>query len=69
MPSDKAFTVSIVAGTSNFFDNNSFGINYFDVTGMKSARDVSQTYTLLQGVTHMERSEGAPTGCPNIYAH
>lgn len=67
--SDGSFTIYIVAGTARFFDDNGFGINYFNVSGMNSATDVSQEYVHLQGVTHMKRSEGEPNGCPDIFAH
>jgi 3',5'-cyclic AMP phosphodiesterase CpdA len=66
---DGAFTIYIVAGTARFFDDNGFGINYFDVAGRDSASDVSQEYVRLQGVSNMKRSEGEPTGCPDIFAH
>lgn len=66
--SDGSFTIYILAGTSRFFDDNGFGINYFDVNGPDSATDVTQEYVHLQGVTHMKRSEGLPNGCPNIFA-
>ena len=68
-PTDNAFTIYVLAGTARFFDNNGFGINYFDVATDESATGVTQTYNLLQGVTHMKRSYGQPTGCPDIYAH
>ncbi|KAJ6084188.1 hypothetical protein N7486_010988 [Penicillium sp. IBT 16267x] len=67
--SDNSFTIYILAGTARFFDDNGFGINYFDVTGGDSSRDVIQEYVHLQGVTHMKRSEGLPNGCPDIFAH
>ncbi|KAF4219678.1 hypothetical protein CNMCM6805_001709 [Aspergillus fumigatiaffinis] len=40
--SDKSFTIYIVAGTARFFDDNGFGINYFDVSGENSSKDVTQ---------------------------
>ncbi|GAQ06098.1 hypothetical protein ALT_3419 [Aspergillus lentulus] len=67
--SDKSFTVYVVAGTARFFDDNGFGINYFDVSGENSSEDVAQEYVHLKGVTHMKRSEGLPNGCPDIFAH
>ncbi|KAI9934847.1 hypothetical protein ASPWEDRAFT_186477 [Aspergillus wentii DTO 134E9] len=68
-PADKAFTIYVVAGTARFFDNNGFGINYFNVTSLDSAKNVTQEYVRLQGVTHMKRSLGEPRGCPDIFAH
>lgn len=67
--SDNSFTIYIVAGTARFFDDNGFGINYFDVNGVDSSKDVTQDYVPLNGVTHMKRSEGLPNGCPDIFAH
>jgi 3',5'-cyclic AMP phosphodiesterase CpdA len=67
--SDNSFTIYILAGTARFFDDNGFGINYFNVTGVDSSKDVTQEYVHLQGVTHMKRSEGLPNGCPDIFAH
>jgi 3',5'-cyclic AMP phosphodiesterase CpdA len=67
-PTDMAFSIYVVAGTARFFDNNGFGINYFDVNGCNAENDVKQEYRLLEGVTHMKRSEGEPNGCPHIFA-
>lgn len=68
-PADRAYAIYVVAGTARFFDENGFGVNYFDVGSMDSGRDVRQEYVRLRGVTHMKRSEGEPTGCPDIFAH
>ncbi|KAK9236530.1 Metallo-dependent phosphatase-like protein [Lipomyces kononenkoae] len=68
-PTDNSFTIYVVAGTARFFDDNGFGINYFDVSTPNSATGVNQTYVHLQGVTHMKRSLGLPNGCPDIFAH
>ncbi|KAE8356183.1 Metallo-dependent phosphatase-like protein [Aspergillus coremiiformis] len=68
-PADRFYTIYVVAGTARFFDGNGFGINYFNVTSKDAARDVLQEYVHLQGVTHMKRSEGQPTGCPDIFEH
>ncbi|KAF7117686.1 hypothetical protein CNMCM5793_006809 [Aspergillus hiratsukae] len=57
--SDKSFTIYVVAGTARFFDDNGFGINYFDVNGDDSAKDVAQEYVHLKGVTHMKRKRKA----------
>ncbi|KAJ8100143.1 Metallo-dependent phosphatase-like protein [Lipomyces tetrasporus] len=67
--SDNSFTIYVVAGTARFFDDNGFGINYFDVSSCDSATDVSQEYVHLQGAGLMKRSEGLPNGCPDIFAH
>ncbi|KAK9313975.1 Metallo-dependent phosphatase-like protein [Lipomyces starkeyi] len=66
---DNSFTIYVVAGTARFFDDNGFGINYFDVASGNSATGVSQQYVHLQGVSLMKRSPGLPNGCPDIFAH
>ncbi|KAK9482649.1 Metallo-dependent phosphatase-like protein [Lipomyces starkeyi] len=66
---DKSFTIYVVAGTARFFDDNGFGINYFDVSTHNSSTGVFQEYVHLQGVTNMKRSLGLPNGCPDIFAH
>lgn len=68
-PADKAYAIYVVAGTARFFDNNGFGINYFDVKTMDSAEDVSQEYVRLQGAMNEKRSPGLPNRCPDIFAH
>ncbi|GMF70039.1 unnamed protein product [Aspergillus oryzae] len=68
-PADGFYTIYVVAGTARFFDGNGFGINYFNVSSWDSANDVTQKYVHLKGVTHMKRSEGQPTGCPDIFHH
>jgi 3',5'-cyclic AMP phosphodiesterase CpdA len=68
-PADKAYAIYVVAGTARFFDNNGFGINYFDVKSMNSAKDVTQTYTRLKGAMNEKRSLGEPNSCPDIFAH
>ncbi|KAE8347173.1 hypothetical protein BDV24DRAFT_121755 [Aspergillus arachidicola] len=68
-PADGFYTIYVVAGTARFFDGNGFGINYFNVSSWDSANDVTQKYVHLKGVTHMKRSEGQPTGCPDIFQH
>jgi 3',5'-cyclic AMP phosphodiesterase CpdA len=66
---NKDFTIYVVAGTARFFDNNGFGINYFDVQSHDSAVGVTQKYVNLHGAGIMTRSEGLPMGCPDIFAH
>ncbi|KAF5858069.1 hypothetical protein ETB97_004912 [Aspergillus alliaceus] len=68
-PGDRFYTIYVVAGTARVFDGNGFGINYFNVSSKDSARHVLQEYVHLKGVTHMKRSVGEPTGCPEIFQH
>ncbi|KAE8152259.1 Metallo-dependent phosphatase-like protein [Aspergillus avenaceus] len=63
------FTIYVLAGTARFFDNNGFGINYFNVSSKHSPRHVKHQYALLEGVKHHKRSRGQPTGCPDIFQH
>jgi 3',5'-cyclic AMP phosphodiesterase CpdA len=66
---DKSFTIYVIAGTARFFDNNGFGIGYFDVKEEDSSKGVSFEYVHLQNHTAGEPAPGQPTGCPNIFEH